>query len=161
MDYKNPTIDKLLLLLPKNQYLIKDGMGAGEGIVIKNYGFKNKYDRVTWAKLVTNEFREKHNREMGATNIEVQKSTEELIVDKYFTESFIEKEYSKLLLQIENRGHQWTSKNIPELLGRLYSEFIKEESYNIVKNFKNPTINYRALNGLCTMKIKKTLTNIF
>lgn len=158
---KNPTIDKLLELLPKNQYLIKDGCGSGEGLVIKNYNFENKYGRVTWAKLVTNEFREKHIKEMGATNIETQKTVEELIVDKYFTESFIEKEYSKLLLQLKNEGLKWNSKNIPELLGRLWSEFIKEESYNFIKHFKNPTIKFNVLQKLCTNKIKSTLSELF
>lgn len=158
---KNPTIDKLLDLLPKNQYLIKDGCGSGEGLVIKNYNFENKYGRVTWAKLITNEFREKHVKEMGCANIETQKTVEELITDKYFTESFIEKEYNKILLQLENKGLKWSSKNIPELLGRLWSEFVKEESYNFIKQFKNPKIDFKVLQRLCTIKIKNTLSELF
>lgn len=48
----NGSREQFYSLLDKNQFLIKDGMGAGEGIVIKNYSYKNKYGRATWAKIV-------------------------------------------------------------------------------------------------------------
>lgn len=53
------------------------------------------------------------------------------------------------------------NKCIPELLGRIWKEFIEEETYEFVKKHKLPTINFRTLNGLCTRKIKNTLTEIF
>ena len=53
--------------MEKNVFLIEDGKGAGEGIVIKNYDFRNRYNRNTFAKIVTSEFKEKHAKEMGAS----------------------------------------------------------------------------------------------
>lgn len=152
----NPTVDKLIEKLPSNTYLMKDGSGAGEGIVVKNYNWSGKFDRITWAKLVTNEFREKHSREMGVSNIEVKASVEEMIIEEFCTEAFIEKEFSKMTL---NEG--WSSKRIGELFGRVWHEFVLEETVNFVKKHKNPTVNFKVLNNLLIMKVKKVKSNIF
>jgi hypothetical protein len=56
---ENGNIETFNKILEKNNYLIEDGKGIGEGIVIKNYEYVNKYGRITWAKIVTSEFKEK------------------------------------------------------------------------------------------------------
>ena len=157
----NPTVDMLLDLLPKNTYLIKDGEGFGEGIVVKNYDYVNKYGRVVWGKIVANEFRDTKAKISKLNAMEGQVSIEETIINKCCTEEFIKKEYHKMLIQLENEGKEWDNKCIPELLGRIWKEFIEEETYEFVKKHKLPTINFRTLNGLCTRKIKNTLTEIF
>ena len=63
---------------------MKDGEGSGEGVVIKNYDYKNKYGRQTWAKIVTNEFKAKHHIAMGAPVVGCE-IVEEKIVAKYVT----------------------------------------------------------------------------
>lgn len=154
----NPTYESLIKCLEKTgQFLVEDGKGIGEGIVIKNYDFYNKYKRQTWAKIVANEFKEKHHKEMGCPEIKTEKMIEEKIVDDFCTESFIEKEYTKIV--IEQNG--WQSKYIPMLLGRVFSELIKEESWNIVKKYKNPKIDYKTLNALVIKKIKETKKEVF
>src|SRR5574343_1199554 len=55
---KNPDYDYLLREAKANTFLMQDGAGCGEGVVIKQYGRKNRFGYTTWAKLVTNEFRE-------------------------------------------------------------------------------------------------------
>jgi len=154
---KNATYENFINLLNKNTFLIQDGKGYGEGIVIKNYDFYNKYKRQTWAKIVTSEFKEKHHKEMGCPEINTKIMIEEKIIDEFCTTAFIEKEYSKIV----NEMGGWQSKFIPMLFGRVFSELIKEESWNIIKKFKNPTINYKTLNTLIIQKIKKTKKEIF
>lgn len=157
----NPTEEQLLHIMKENNtYLIEDGKGVGEGIVIKNYDYINKFGNVVWAKMVTNEFKEVHKKTMGVNEINTP-TIEELIVDKFCTESFIEKEYSKILLILENKGEIFNSKHIPMLLNILYAEFIQEEMVEILKQFKNPTINFKRLQGLCINKIKRTLKEVF
>lgn len=150
------TIDILLGLLKKNTYLIKDGEGFGEGVVVKNYGFVNKYDRVTWAKLVSNEFKEANNKAFGHHNVDVEISVEEKIIEEYFTPAFIEKEYSKMVL-----NEPWSTKRIPELLGKLWHEFMTEEPVNFVKKFRNPRINFKVLHSLAVCKIKSVKSDLF
>lgn len=152
----NTNYEQLVRQLEKNVFLIKDGEGVGEGIVLKNYLFKNKYGRTTWAKIVTSEFKEKHAKEMGSSIMNGKKMVEETIVEKYVTLAFCEKEYAK----IENESG-WTSKMIPRLLNTIYYELVKEECWNFVKENRNPTINFNTLQHFVFMKVKEKLSHLF
>lgn len=143
--------------LDNNNFLIKDGMGVGEGVVIKNYDFYNRYGRQTWAKIVTSEFKERHHKTMGCPEIG-NKMIEEQIVDEFVTEAFVEKEYAKILN--DNNG-EFSSKMIPMLLGVIWNELIKEETWNILKKFKNPVINFKTLNALTIKKVKEVKSDLF
>ena len=153
---KNGTYDNFIQCLNQNDVLIQDGQGTGEGIVIKNYDFYNKYGRQTWAKIVTSEFKEKHSKIKGVSVIE-NKLIEEKIVDEFVTSAFIEKEYSKIV----NDKQGWSSQYIPMLISKIFYELINEEMWNIIKKFKNPTINFKILNTMVINKIKIVKSEIF
>src|SRR6478735_7596187 len=106
---RNSNYEQLINQLMKNDFLIEDGKGYGEGIVLKNYDFKNKYGRKTWAKIVTSEFKEKHAKVMGKSTIEGKKMVEEEIAEKYVTTAFCEKEYAKI-----ETTDGWSSKMIQD-----------------------------------------------
>ncbi len=152
----NGSYEQFINQLAKNVFLIKDGAGVGEGIVIKNYEFKNRFNRQVWAKIVTSEFKEKHSKEMGGSEIKGKKMVENEIVEKYVTTALCEKVYSK----IEN-DEGFRGKDIPRLLNTVFYDLIKEESWNFVKEFKNPTIDYRKLNQIVIIKVKECLPKLF
>lgn len=152
-----PKKENLINQLDKtSQYLIEDGEGLGEGIVIKRYDFENKYGRTVWAKMVTSRFKEKHNKneppEMQGTT-----TVEEKIIDNYLTEDLIEKEYSKIV----NREDGWRSQYIPELLGRVYHALINEETWNFIKEYNRPQIDFGDLKYMTNNKIKKVKSELF
>ena len=153
----NPTYETLTSFLEKNMFLIKDGEGTGEGIVIKNYDYYNPYGKQVWAKIVTNEFKEKHVKEMGANEFKEKNFVEQMIVDDFCTNAFIEKEFEKI--KLEKNG--WESSYIGMLLGKIFHELIVEESWNIIKKYKNPIINYKTLNTLVIQKIKRSKSELF
>ena len=142
--------------LEKNVFLIQDGKGIGEGVVIKNYDYLNKYDRRTWAKIVTNEFKEKHHKAMGVPTIVVS-PIEERIADEFVTASFVEKEYAKI---VHEQGG-WSSKYIPVLIGRVFHELIAEEMWNILRKYKSATINFKTLNAMTISRIKAVKPELF
>jgi hypothetical protein len=144
-------------LLDKNVFLVKDGLGAGEGIVIKNYSYKNKYGRVTWAKIVRSEFKDLNTKAFGAPIVQGKKMVEEEIVNKYVTTALIDKEYAKII----SESGAWSSSMIPRLLSSVFHALVSEESWNMVKEYKNPTINFKTLQALVIDKIKKTRKDIF
>jgi len=147
---KNPTEESLLRIAKENHYLIEDGNGVGEGIVIKNYAFENKFHRTTWAKVVLSEFKDKHRIEMSAPEIVAQKLVEEEIVKEFCTEEFIHKTYDKI--RVANDG--FNNKNIPELLGRVWYDFINEETVNFLKKYKNPKIDFKRMQRFLVQKVK-------
>lgn len=153
---ENPSYGRLISQLEKNGYLIEDGKGIGEGIVIKNYNYKNKYGRVTWAKIVTNEFKAKRAK-CQVTEIKESKIIEQEICEKFVTKSLIEKELAK----IETECGGWSSKYIPRLINVVFYCLVKEECWNFIKEFKNPTIDFKRLQFFCTQQIKAEIPNVF
>ena len=153
---KNGSSNQFVQMLDKNIHLIKDGAGVGEGIVIKNYDWRNKFGRQVWAKIVTNEFKEAHHKAMGAPILE-NDIIEQRIVSKFVTSSLIDKVYAKIVLA--NDG--WTSKYIPQLLNTVFYDLVREEMWAIVKEFKNPKIDFRALLQFTIGHIKETRRELF
>lgn len=152
---KNPSYDRLIQMLEKSTFLIEDGKGAGEGIVVKNYDYKNKYGRVTWAKIVRNEFKSAHQK-CQPTEVKEKKLIEEEIVSKYVTNTLIEKELAKITAE-----NGWSSKFIPRLLNTVYYCLVKEECWNFVKDFKNPSVDFKRLQYLTNHHIKTIKPELF
>jgi len=154
---KNGSHEMFSKSIELNKVLIKDGHGIGEGVVIKNYDFVNKYGRTVWAKIVTNEFKERHTKEMGATEI-VGDIIEARIAEKFVTQHLVDKVHAKI---INETGEGWHSKMIPRLLHTVYYDIITEEMWEILKEFKNPTINFKLLSGYVTARIKELKRELF
>jgi hypothetical protein len=153
---KNGVTDHFLKCLDKNVHMIKDGMGVGEGVVIKNYSFQNKFGRVTWAKLITNSFKEEHCKAMGTPNV-YGNVIEETIAREFVTDHLVNKSVAKIT--VDNYG--WTSKMIPRLLGMVWHDLITEELWEILKRHKNPKIDFSTLNRFCIMQVKEKRNDLF
>ena len=152
---ENPTYERLVAQLEKNDYLIEDGKGTGEGIVIKNYDYRNKFGRIVWAKIVANEFKAKH-RKKDVAEIKEAKIIEQEIAEKFITKSLVEKEFAKI-----NAEAGWSSKFIPRLLSTVFYCLVKEESWNFIKEFKNPTIDFKRLSFFTNNRIKELMPELF
>ncbi len=179
----DPTMMQLDWEAQKNTYLVQDNMGPGEGIVIKNYDYKNKYGRQTWAKLVRNEFKERNAETFGVRNVDGKKLVEKEIAETYVTEAFVSKTRAKVEQLVweedleglgkwceedgdmmfckadflsQNRG-----KVIPRLLQTCYHDIVSEEVWTFVKKHKNPTINFKRLNTHVIHMVKKRAEDLF
>lgn len=152
---KNPKFENIEQCLEENKYLIKEGEGIGEGVVIKNYDFVNKFGRQCWAKMVTNQFKEKHVKAMGAPESTGTKYIEEEIANEYVDLHLVEKTYAKIALD------GWNSKKIPHLLGVVWHDLITESMWDIVKSNKNPAIDFKVLNRFVIARIKQLKPEIF
>jgi RNA ligase-like protein len=152
----NSSYEQFVNQLCKNTYLIDDGKGAGEGIVIKNYEFKNRFNRQAFAKIVTSEFKEKHAKEFGEQVLGAKKMIEEEICDKFVTIALCEKVLSK----IENEKG-WSSKFIPQLLNTVFYDLVKEDCWEFVKEHRNPIINFKTLQHFCFKKVRENLQRLF
>jgi hypothetical protein len=153
---RNADYEQLIGKLAANVFLVQDGKGAGEGIVLKNYGYANKYGRQTWAKIVTSEFKEKHAKEMGVGAGVERKLVEEEIALAYATQALCEKEYAKIDVETG-----WTSRLIPRLLNTVYYSVVKEDAWDFVKEHKNPTIDFKRLQHFVFAQVKKHMPQLF
>jgi hypothetical protein len=68
----------------------------------------------------------------------------------------VEKEFAKIEV-----ADGWTSKMIPRLLNTVYYSLVKEESWNFIKEHKNPTIDYRKLMHFVFNEVKTKKPELF
>jgi hypothetical protein len=153
---RNGSYEQFVNQLMKNVFLIEDGKGYGEGVVLKNYDFKNKFNRQTWAKIVTSEFKEKHAKTMGASEINGKKLVEQEIAIKFVTTALVEKEHAK----IESESG-WSSKLIPRLLNTVYYSVVKEDAWEFIKEHKNPVIDFKRLQHFVFSETKTRKPELF
>ena len=153
---ENPSIEQLNHELVTNKFLLKEGVGCGEGIVIKNYDFVNRYNRTTWAKLISNNFKssfmEKHPSAVISNSL-----IEEEIVDKFVIKHLVDKVKAK----IETESEGFSSKDIPRLLNTVFYDLVREEMWSIVKEYKMPTINFKTLKHFTILKAKEIYKDLF
>lgn len=148
LDY--PTSQDLMGLLDRTgEYLITQGLG--EGIVIKNYSYRNGHGNTIWAKMLTEDFknRKQHTKQENKEN--KQNSPIEYNISKLLSDEHISKEYNKLL---ENKQTSWEMKYMLELINRVFNEFINDNIDIILNKFHLPTINFKLLKQLCTNKVR-------
>jgi len=152
----NPDHDKLIACLEVNDFLIEDGKGKGEGIVIKNYSFVNKFGRTTWAKIVTSEFKEKHARTMGAARQKGKDIIEEAYAEEHVTQAVVDKVHANI---VNDTG--WSSRFIPRLLDTVYHDVVVEDVWTFLKKHKYPTINFKTLRSFVQSKVKALKPELF
>ena len=150
---KNPTIDDIAELAKQNHYLMQDDSNIGEGIVCKQYGYKNKWGRTIWGKFVAEEFFNKKEK-LRSKNHEVKSDFEAKIAQEYITDTVIKKEYAKV-------KNEFPKAKRNELIGRtlnaVYEAFITEDLVTAVRNNKNCTINFRFLKKQSDHRVKEVL----
>jgi len=181
-----PTEAQLLVDAATNTYLMQDG-SIGEGIVIKNYAWTNKYGRQPWAKIVRNEFKEENRRAFGTTEKVGEKSVEGEIAEKYVTKALVDKVLEKIKYELLNEAvkegeyidgantlhgaaydtraahlmHSKRGKAIPRLLQTVFYDLVREESWNFVKEWNNPVIDYKKLKNYTIYWVKKHHPELF
>ena len=154
---ENIHFEYLLESLKKNTFLIEEGSGLGEGVVVKNYDFTNKYGRTIWAKVVRQEFKEENAKTFGINTIGLMAPVEKLAVDKFVTEAMID----KVLAKIVNEVGGWESKYIPRLLNTVFFDLVKEETWEITKEFNLPTISFKSLKAYTFQRVKAYKKELF
>jgi len=153
---RNPTYEVLLKATEDNRFLLKDNSGSGEGIVIKRYGFTNRFGRTVWAKLITNTFKDKHITEMGGSVVNV-KMVEEAIAEEFLTEHMVE----KVIAKIRTEQGSFTARSIPQLLGTAFHDLVTEELWAALKKHKNPRIDFGTLHHCAIARVKSLKPEIF
>lgn len=154
---KNASYENFLRILNQNFFLCPDGGEPGEGIVIKNYDYENKFGRQCFAKIIRNEFKDLHNKTMGSPEINMGRMNEERILNKVLTLALIDKTIAK----IQTDHGAWIPRYIPELFGRIYYDIIKEELFDALKEINFGTINFKTLKAIMIMKIKQLKPELF
>ena len=94
---------------------------------------------------------------MGTPQIKGKEMVEEEIAKNYVTTALCEKVKAK----IENDANGFSSKQNPQLLNTVYYDIITEESWNFIKKFNKPTINYKTLQHFIFAQVEVCMPMLF
>jgi hypothetical protein len=142
-EFLNPTVEEL------KAFVGKSSLGeSGEGIVIKNMNFTNKFGDLCYAKMVCENFQESRKAEI------LDNDNESYIVSKYMTVGRVVKIMNKLQPEINERLDMC---HIPRICNSAYHDMITEEIWEITK--KVEIVNLKILSRLSFIKAKQLYIN--
>lgn len=155
----NPTTDQVVEYLDQNHFcLAEDDPEPGEGIVIRNEDYRDKFGKYIITKIVRAEFRAGKSVNKSIPK-KLPENLEATIVDEYIIESDILKTQAKIALDCETTEFDIKSgKQIGMLLNYVYQDLLVEEiPYIVTKRYKGCTINFGTLRHCSDIKVRSYL----
>ena len=148
--FVDPTVEQIM------EYVGKSEFGdRGEGVVIKNLDFVNKFGDVVFAKIVTESFKEDNAVTFGGNNKHSDTYYEVYVVNKYMTLPRVKKIMDKLQPIIPEKLDM---KHIPWICGTAFHDMMTEEIGSIVKDV--PKLDFKALQRIAFKKAKQIFVDI-
>lgn len=132
---------------------IKDFVGKtnlgdkGEGVVIKSINFINKFGDHSYAKVVSEKFKENNALVFGGNNKHSETYNEMRVVNKFCTLARVKKIMHKIQPLIEKR---LDFEHTPRVANSCYHDMLVEEIWDIQKSVSK--IDFKVLKRLCSKK---------
>lgn len=141
-EFVNPSVETIM------QFVGKSTLGEeGEGVVLKNPQFRDKFGNHNYAKIVTEKFKENNGVTFGGNNKHSDTYWEMYIVNKYMTLARIEKCMNKIQPTVD---HKLDMADIPRIANTAYHDMLTEEIWEIAK--KVGTVDFKALKRVAMKK---------
>jgi hypothetical protein len=140
--FKNPTSEQIL------EHVGKSVLGEkGEGVVIKNHEFRDKFGSHNYAKIVTENFKEDNAVNFGGNNKHSESYWELYVVNKYMSLARVEKVMHKIQPLVDKR---LDLEHIPRISNTCYHDMLTEEIWEIQD--KVESLNFRSLKRIALKK---------
>lgn len=155
----NPNVNQVVEYLDQNHFrLAEDDPEPGEGIVIRNENYRDKFGKYIITKIVRAEFRAGKSVNKSIPK-KLPENLEATIVDEYIVESDILKTQAKIALDCGTAEFDIKSgKQIGMLLNYVYRDLLVEEiPFIVTKRYKNCTINFGELRRCSDIKVRSYL----
>lgn len=141
-EFHNPEVSAIM------EFVGKSTLGErGEGVVLKNPLFRDKFGNHNYAKIVTESFKEDNGVVFGGNNKHSDSYSEMYVVNKYMTLARIEKIMNKLQPIIDKK---LDLEHIPRISNTAYHDMLTEEIWEIAG--KVQTINFATLKRVAMKK---------
>lgn len=148
--FDNPSTDQIIAMVGKSQLSTK-----GEGVVIKNMEFVNKFCDLVYAKVVSADFKEMNLLAFEDNDKHFDSYNEMYFVNKYMTIQRVEKVVKKLQPEINGR---LSMKHIPRICETAYHDMLAEEIWDVSKKIES--INFKKLRNIAYKKAKMIYMDI-
>lgn len=145
--FENPTLELIKFFAGRSVLGEK-----GEGVVVKNLSFRNKFGDVNFGKYVTQEFKEDNGVTFGGNN-KFSDTYEEM----YFTNKFVTlPRVEKTLHKLESMEGKLSEKHIPRVMGMVFHDVMSEEANDMANHLakSGADFNFKKFKELCNKKSK-------
>ena len=133
----NPNIEEITKYMGQSRF---EGV-KGEGLVLKNYKFENKWGRNLYAKVVRSDFKE--------VNKIIWDQTSKDDIESWFIAFAVTKaRVAKVMEKIRREEEKLTAKDTIKILDTVFHDIIEEEIWTVIKKKKLPTIDFKRLRKL-------------
>lgn len=129
-----------------------------EGVVLKNYAYRNRHGNQIWAKLITDEYFARKNKVKSDGTVD-DREIEQILLDELLTDAFIAKELQKVIgdsewknsyiqLVLERTWEVWLPETVLDMQGLLYKHKRFVVDFKHLKHkFRVAVTAYLKLNG--------------
>ena len=138
-----PTIEDVMKVAESNHFNLPDDV-VGEGVVIKNYNYRDAYGNMQMAKIVLDEFYESRKKKQV---LESPCGAEAMFCDQVLTNSFLEKCRAKVSDKFGSDFNCMDKRHMGMFMSLIVSDSISEDIYDFVKRNRFPTIDFNQLKG--------------
>lgn len=156
MSFDIPTVHLFATIENPSVKQIKEYVGTsvlglkGEGVVVKNLQFVNKFGENQFGKYVTQEFKEDNAITFGGNNKTSDSYYEMYFINKYMTLARVQKVFNKLT----SAESKLSEKDIPRVMGTCFHDLMAEEGFSIAKEMATKLVkfDFKAFKQLCDRK---------
>ena len=143
----NPTVEQLNEIAENNHYNLPDNI-IGEGIVIKNYVFRNKFNHYEVAKIVREEFKSTKKEKTVIPPGEY----ELMFLEQCVTPVLIQKCKDKAVVACGSE--KMNNKLIGMTMSLVWKDAVEEELYTFINKNKFAVIDFGSLNKQVNAKVR-------
>ena len=152
---KNPSMEDIAAYAEDNKFLLSNANHPGEGVVIRNPDFRNKWGNYVIAKFVRDEYLQRKTQKENKSDSK-RIDCEQNIIDYYVTEAELSKAKAKVCLALGLEEFDIKNgKCIGMYLNMVFNDAVLAEITDICKRYKRPVINFQELNNLCSIKARE------
>ena len=147
--FTNPTEEEL------SKFVGLSAIGdKGEGIVLKNPDYRDKFGSHNYAKIVTQEFKEGNAITFGGNNKFSDTYWEMLVINKYINAARV----TKIIHKLESEVGKLDLQHTPRVVNTVYHDVLTEEIWEIQKKAMHLDFRHLArLAGKKTVQVYKDI----
>lgn len=150
----HPSYEDIVELAENNKFLLTNAENKGEGVVCKAQGWRNKYGRQVYGKIVLDEFHEHKSKAKHRANTQAE-DIEKDIIEYFVTDSELAKAKEKTAVHF-GEDFRIEGKFMGYFLNQVFNDVIEEMPF-ILKKYQMPVINFRILKAEAQNKARKYL----
>lgn len=142
---------RITVLAEGNCFNLPNGR-VGEGVVVKNYGYRSKYGNYEVAKLVRQEYKDGKSKKDMPENVD-----EKAVINDLVCDNDVWKTVAKAEAHFKREFSCTDRAMVGFMFGNVWGDFLTEEMRVVAKKYGHVPLKFDTLKKECDGKVRKVL----